>query len=316
MTQELCRFRHPPVGAMVIWELTRFCNLACLHCCTESSPRLARDTDLSTEAIVRAIQEMQGAGVTEFFFSGGEPLSRSDFAEIVEAVDIGRAEAFVNTNGYWLDHALAERLATSALGRVTISLDGSTPEEHARVRLRRDSYFRALRAIDACNAAGIPVRVSHAIGSTNASGLEQFVEVVVQRGVKSIVMNTIFAAGRATAHPELLLPRTRLAEIEQRLVSLRDQYATAGVVIDFSFGGNEATDLPRACVAGTRVLYVSATGDLSGCSWLYKLDPGRFTVGNLRVDSFADLGGRLQMQAQEFSGVPGCPLPMLAEQRL
>ncbi len=311
MSLELCRFRHPPQGAMVIWELTRYCNLQCLHCCTDSSPQVERGDELSTAAVVNAIGEMQTAGITEFFFSGGEPLIRSDFSEIIAAVDKTRAVAFVNTNGYFLDRPLAERLAGTALDRVTISIDGASAEVHARLRLRTDSYTRAVRAVQACLATGIAVRVSHSIAAANVDSLEWFVQEMVDLGVSAIVLNTVFPAGRAGRHSEIMIPPDAIASIQARLFSLRERYSGEGVTIDFSLGNQTAEDVPQGCPAGQRVLYVSSTGDVSGCSWLYKLDPERYRCGSLHRDRFSDLARVLSAQGGQFAGVRGCPLPTL-----
>ena len=311
MTRERCRFRHPPDGAVVIWELTRHCNLACLHCCTDSSPQVPRRGDLPTGVIQRAIAEMTDAGVREFFFSGGEPMTRPDFVDIVAAVDGTRADAFANTNGYYLTAPVARRLAATALRRITISIDGASAEVHARFRGKPTAYERAVRAVHACLHAGLPVRVSHVVGTPNLAGVEAFVQQMLHLGVDRIVVNTAFPAGRAARHPELLLSSEQVAELAARLSALRPACRAAGADLDFSLGEPATADAPRGCPAGRQVLYVAADGTVSGCSWLFKLDPARFAVGNLHREPFAAMTGRLRAQHARFATHDACPLPSL-----
>jgi MoaA/NifB/PqqE/SkfB family radical SAM enzyme len=314
MTRHLCRFRHPPEGAMVIWEITRWCNLACTHCCTNSDPQISRTLDLTTDAIRAAIADMTDYGVREFFFSGGEPMSRPDFVDIITAIDPDRADAFVNTNGYYLDTDIAHQLASTALRRVTVSIDGHTPLIHARFRGKPASHDKAVGAVRACRTAGLPVRVSHVVGTPNVDHVEEFVTTMIDLGVDSIVVNTAFPAGRAAEHPEIMLPAARVIELEARLSLLRDQCRTGGVTLDFSMGQPEADDVPRGCPAGTRVLYVAADGTVSGCSWLHKINPSRFGVGNLNHRPFTSMVDGLRAQNAAFADHETCPLPTLTDQ--
>lgn len=314
MSRELCRFRHPPQGAMVIWELTRHCNLACLHCCTDSSPQVSREHDLPAAMIIKAIPDMMSAGVREFFFSGGEPLIRPDFPEIVAAIDPGRAEAFVNTNGYYLTPKLARRLAGSALRRVTVSIDGATRYVHALLRGKPTSYDQAVKAVCACLDAGLPVRVSHVVGKPNLSGVEDFVARMTALGVDRIVINTVFPAGRAARYPGLYLTGEETADLEARLIALRPSCLSAGIDLDFSLGEPATADVPRGCPAGRQVLYIAPDGAVSGCSWLFKLNPDRFTVGNLHQTSFSALAAGLNSQNLSFAHHDDCPLPGLTHE--
>jgi MoaA/NifB/PqqE/SkfB family radical SAM enzyme len=257
---------------------------------------------------------MTAAGVCEFFFSGGEPLTRPDFVDIVAAVDPHRADVFVNTNGYYLTDAVAQRLAGTALRRVTVSIDGATRDIHALFRGKPTSYDQAVRAVLACRGAGLQVRVSHVVGAPNFGGVEEFVQRMIDLGVDRIVINTVFPAGRAGRYPHLQLTVEQVAQLEARLKTLRAASHEVGVDLDFSMGEPDAEDVPRGCPAGRQVLYVAADGTVSGCSWLFKLAPDRFAVGNLHDEPYTALAERLASQNLSFAGHHGCPLPTLAEE--
>lgn len=308
-TRELCRFRLPRRGVAVLWEITRYCNLACLHCCTESSPAISRANDLSTDACISAIDEMLTFGVKEFYFSGGEPFARNDFIDI--ASSINGADVYVNTNGYYLTHTVAERLKDTALAGVTVSVDGATPGTHAAFRGRQTSWHKAIGAIRACLDTSLPLRVSHVVGIPNVHELEHFVASMHTLGVASIVVNTVFPVGRAGLHSELQLSSEAIATLAQRLEQLRDRYREEGLKIDFSLGPANHAGIPAACPAGVQLLYISCDGDVSGCSWLYKLDPRTHRGGNLHADTFDTIAYRLGVMNTELRQHDGCPLPHL-----
>ncbi|GHJ45901.1 radical SAM protein [Catellatospora sp. TT07R-123] len=312
MTQELCRFRPATTGSMVIWELTRYCNLACVHCCTDSDPDVPTDRDLPTAAIIEAISDMTACGMREFFFSGGEPFTRKDLVEIISAVDPQQGDVFVNTNGYHVTQELAAQLAGTALRSVTVSIDGATRDVHAILRGKPSSYDRAVRAVGHFVHAGIPVRISHVVAAPNVHQVEDFVHQMLPLGVTGIVVSTMFPAGRAARYPHLLLNEQQTTDLEIRLSALRAVCAENGVELDYSLGDSPVTEEgPRGCPAGSQVFYVSADGAVSGCSWLYKLDPDRYGIGNLHDTPFRQLLDDLRAQNQTFMGYQYCPLPLL-----
>jgi hypothetical protein len=94
-----------------------------------------------------------------------------------------------------------------------------------------------------------------------------------------------------------------------RLDSLRRSYADLGFDLDYGLDGR-GSPAPTTCTAGYRILHLTPNGDLSGCSWLYKLDRRRFTLGNV-IDTPID---RILERVPEVTDPlvvahgPGCPL--------
>ncbi|ONK13166.1 radical SAM protein [Streptomyces sp. MP131-18] len=306
-----CRFRPPETGATVIWEVTDFCNLACTHCLSDSSPERSRQDDLETARMISAVREMTEAGVTEFYFSGGEPFAREDFSDIIAAVDPGVAEVYCNTNGYYVTPEVAGALAGTALRRMTVSIDGHDRAAHALVRGKPSSFDRAVAAVQHLLAANVPVRVSHVVHPGNVDHVEEFCATMARIGVDALLINSVFLAGRAARHPQLLLPSERQQDLFDELTALQDQYAQRGIQIDHSLGTPEPNDTP-GCPAGRRVFHVAPNGDLSTCSWLYKLDPDRFRLGNLKTSSYAKLLPGVEPMMGPVRALAACrPLPVM-----
>ena len=175
---ERCRFRAPNEGRLLIWELTRHCNLECLHCCTASGPRVSRARDVTPSVALDCARRLAQSGVVRVVFSGGEPLLRPDLVDIVAAVNTDRVETYVATNGTLLRHAHIEQLRAAGLRGFDVSLDGPTAETHAAIRGRRGAFGGALAGIRACVDAGIQVRVSCVLTPTTTPYIEEWVALL------------------------------------------------------------------------------------------------------------------------------------------
>lgn len=206
---ERCRFRPPQRTRVLIWEVIDYCNLQCLHCCTDSGPWLPRKSAVTTEIAIRLLRNLLSVGVSDIVFSGGEPFFRTDFVEMLEAADSSTLEMFVNTNGYLVSRETARRVASAGLRRLTISLDGHNAEVHNRIRKHPKAFRRAVNAISECVDAGVPVRVSGVITPDLVDHVEEWIELVYSLGARVAVLNTMFPVGRGAQNLELVVrPRT------------------------------------------------------------------------------------------------------------
>jgi hypothetical protein len=81
--------RAAPPGPVVIWNLVRRCNLACMHCYSISAD-IDFPGELSTAEVLSVMQDLKAFGVPALILSGGEPLLRPDLFEIAaEAKRLG-----------------------------------------------------------------------------------------------------------------------------------------------------------------------------------------------------------------------------------
>ena len=133
------------------WTLSYRCNFTCDHCYSrdEECPELATD-DL--KRIVDILVEQQ---VPFINFGGGEPLIRKDLYEIAEYASKSGLNVSMNTNGWLLDEAAAQRLKAVGFTSIGISIDSSDPALHDSFRNMPDSYDRAVRGLDALHKVGL-----------------------------------------------------------------------------------------------------------------------------------------------------------------
>ncbi len=146
---------------MVSWQITRDCDLCCLHCCTESAPGKRLPDELDADEAMRVADEIVRAGVPYVMLCGGEPLVVPHFFALAEKLGRAGVQLKIETNGQRLDDAVAQRLARLPIRSVQVSLDGDTEATYARQRVGA-SLAKAHAACRAVRAAGMPLEVTFA----------------------------------------------------------------------------------------------------------------------------------------------------------
>jgi MoaA/NifB/PqqE/SkfB family radical SAM enzyme len=145
----------------VSWQLTRDCDLACLHCCTDSAPGKRLADELSADEAMRLAAEIARSEVPYVMLCGGEPLVVPHFFSVAEALGAAGVQLKIETNGQRFDAAVARRLARLPVRSIQVSLDGDSQDVYAR---QRPGGVLA-RAHDACRAArdaGLPLEITFA----------------------------------------------------------------------------------------------------------------------------------------------------------
>jgi MoaA/NifB/PqqE/SkfB family radical SAM enzyme len=165
----------------VSWQLTRECDLSCVHCCTESAPgkRLAGELDAG-EALDLAL-ELIRSEVPYVMLCGGEPFIVPHFFAIAETLGQAGIQLKIETNGQRFDAAAAERLAKLPVRSIQISLDGATEEVYGRQR-PGGSLAKAHAACCAVRSAGLPLEITFAPTRLNIHEAETVIEQAMALG--------------------------------------------------------------------------------------------------------------------------------------
>ena len=159
----------------VSWQLTRDCDLCCLHCCTESAPGKRLPDELDAVEAMRVVDEILRNEVPYVMLCGGEPLVVPHFFAVAEALGRAGVQLKVETNGQRLDDATVERLARLPIRSIQISLDGDTEETYGRQR-PGGSLARAHAACRRVTAAALPLEVTFAPTRINIEELPAVLE--------------------------------------------------------------------------------------------------------------------------------------------
>jgi MoaA/NifB/PqqE/SkfB family radical SAM enzyme len=172
MNGHINRLRGP---VLVSWQITRDCDLACLHCCTDSAPGKRLPGELTAQEAMKLVDDIVACEVPYVMLCGGEPLVVPHFMDLAEA--LGRAGVLlkIETNGQRFDDAIAERLACLPIRSVQISLDADTQETYSRQR-PGGSLAKVHAACRAARAAGLPLEVTFAPTRLNLHEADAVIE--------------------------------------------------------------------------------------------------------------------------------------------
>ncbi|MFH1046107.1 MAG: radical SAM protein [Candidatus Omnitrophota bacterium] len=125
----------------VYFSLTTRCNLRCLMCEVSKNPSVV-ENELATEKIKEIILQIKQMKIAHLIFSGGEPLLRQDFLEIIEYASAAIERVDVITNGLLFSDLLIQRLVELQLNHITFSLDGL---ERTNDKIRGRGVFASVK---------------------------------------------------------------------------------------------------------------------------------------------------------------------------
>ena len=160
---------------LVSWQLTRDCDLACLHCCTESAPGKRLADELTASEAIRVAGDIVRNEVPYVMLCGGEPLLVPHFFDVAEALGTAGVRLKIETNGQRFDGAAADRVARLPIRSIQISLDGDSQEVYARQR-PGGSLAKAHAACRAVREAGLPLEITFAPTRINLHEAEAVIQ--------------------------------------------------------------------------------------------------------------------------------------------
>ena len=252
-------------------HLTNRCNLECIYCFRESTPRLA--VHYTADHFIDALRRMapratRGLTVT---FTGGEPLLFPGFESVVEASsELGYTNVLL-TNGTLITPERAAFIADH-FQDVTISLDGPNESIHAATR-GAGNFKGVIRGIHRLHEAGVKVRVKITVAQSNLSHVHEIAEVLPEGVAAQCV--PLMPMGRGQQVPE---------------TSYIDNEAFAGLhrgLARVSEGRLQSQFVPgqrsRRCHAGAYNVSIADTGDVYPCHLFHQ---PQFKLGNIFEETF------------------------------
>ena len=207
-----------PFGRAVSYlrvSVTDRCDLRCTYCMSERMEFLPKAEVLTLEELDRLCSAFIGRGVTKLRLTGGEPLVRRGFIELVESLsrhlNTGALEELtLTTNGGRLAE-FAPRLAAAGVRRINVSLDTLKPDVFARIA-RRDVHSKVMDGVAAARSAGIQVKINTvALAADNAAELPEMISWAHDQGHDITLIETMpmGETGEDRTHQFLSLERVR-----------------------------------------------------------------------------------------------------------
>jgi PqqA peptide cyclase len=273
---------EPPLALLA--ELTHRCPLRCPYCSNPTDLSRA-SAELDTATWCRVFTEAAALGVLQVHFSGGEPLVRSDLAELVGHAT--KAGLYVNliTSGIRLDTDRLSRLVEAGLEHVQLSLQDSDPGSGDRIAGLTGAQQTKHRVAALVRAAGLPLTVNAVVHRQNLERLEAIIELAVQLGAERLEVAHVQYYGWALANRAALLPNREQLDAATATVEAARERLAGSFLIDYVVPDYYA-HRPKACMGGwgRRFLNVTPSGKVLPCHAAETLPGLRFpTVAEARL---------------------------------
>jgi 12,18-didecarboxysiroheme deacetylase len=210
---------------VVVWNMTRRCNLKCVHCYARSED-ISYDNELTHDQALAMMDDLAEFGVPVLLFSGGEPLVHPRLVEYARYAVSKGMRAVISTNGTLITKEKAQTLKEVGLSYVGISLDGLEPT-HDLFRGVPGSFRRAMAAIEHCQAAGIKVGLRFTINKRNVKDIPGIFDLLEKKNIPRACFYHLVYSGRGSeiAKEDLTHEETRqvLDMIMDRTKDLHDR---------------------------------------------------------------------------------------------
>jgi radical SAM protein with 4Fe4S-binding SPASM domain len=164
---------------VLVWELTRACELACDHCRADAQPERHPD-ELTTAEGKRLLESAAEFGRGQVVvLSGGDPLARPDVPELVaHGEEAGLRVSLTPSGTASLTDERVRSLAAAGLDRMALSFDGATAESHDAFRGETGSFASTRAAAEAARRAGIDLQVNTTVCAATVEELPGIRELV------------------------------------------------------------------------------------------------------------------------------------------
>ena len=183
---------------LVIWEVTRACDLACLHCRAEAV-RERNPLELSTREGMKLMDDVRRFGRPLFVLTGGDPLKRPDVVDLVRyGASIGLRMAMTPSGTPLMTEDVLVQLKEAGLSRLAVSLDGSTAAIHDAFRGVRGSWEWTIRMLHAAKRIGLSTQVNTTVSRYNLDDFTALCGLMTRLGISLWSVFFLVPTGRAS----------------------------------------------------------------------------------------------------------------------
>ena len=180
---------------LVAWEITRNCNLSCLHCRAAATCG-PYEGELATAKCFQILDQIAQVGSPIVILTGGEPLLRTDIFDIARYGTDKGLRMVMAPNGTLLTDKIAARLAEAGIQRISVSLDGASKETHDQFRGVDGAFDGALKGIASAKTAGIEFQINTTITQHNLTEIPKIQELAVELGAVAHHIFLLVPTGR------------------------------------------------------------------------------------------------------------------------
>ena len=254
------------------------CNLRCKYCFTNSPKGDHVKEYLDIQAIKSLANQADELGFFEFDLQGGELLLQPDkLFEVLEAIKPERFYLYLTTNGYHLDEKMAKRLAEYKVSRVSVSIDSMDEKIHDEIRGRKDSWRRAMEALEHVKNNGIDPYLNITVGRYNVGTdhLKQLLDYSKEKKYRTL-LNVAVPAGMWQKMDDII------CNDEDRIFLRKIRKDYKNLVRNIWNPFDKSNEKILGCTTVNRV-YVTPIGDVLVCPYVH------IKIGNIYKQSLKEI---------------------------
>ncbi len=303
---------------LVAWEITRNCNLSCVHC-RAAATNGPYSGELTTDACMGLVDSIADAGRPIVILTGGEPLMRPDIFEVARYGTDKGLRMVMAPNGTLLTPEKARQMADAGIQRISISLDGADRERHDAFRGVDGAFDGALQGIRHAREAGVEFQINTTITKANLAEIPRIQDLAVELGAVAHHIFLLVPTGRgkylldaeidAREYEETLnwfYDQREYAPLQLKATCaphyyriLRQRARAEGKTVTFESHGLDA--VTRGCLGGTGFCFISHRGRVQPCGFL-DLD-----CGNVTETPFSDIwrGSEVFLALRDYDNLKG-----------
>ncbi|MBW1797667.1 MAG: 12,18-didecarboxysiroheme deacetylase [Deltaproteobacteria bacterium] len=181
---------------VVVWNVTRACNLNCIHCYARAVDR-THEKEMTHDQGLAVIDDLAAFGAPVILFSGGEPLMRPDLTELAKYAVSKGMRAVISTNGTLITREKANELKKIGLSYVGVSIDGMETVND-RFRGKKGAFKDAMAGITNCQEAGLKVGLRFTINRMNTNEIPYILDLLEEHDIPRVCFYHLVYAGRGS----------------------------------------------------------------------------------------------------------------------
>ncbi len=187
---------------IVIWECTRACGLACVHCRAEAI-EARNPNELSTQEAFALLEDVRQFGQPLFVLTGGDPIRRPDIYDIIRhGADLGLRMTMTPSGTPLMTREVIARSKAEGLIRMAVSLDGSNKAIHDRFRQVDGSFDWTIKILRWCRELGLSTQINTTITRYNIADIDPLCDLMLELGISLWSVFFLVPTGRGQAGDE------------------------------------------------------------------------------------------------------------------
>jgi heme d1 biosynthesis radical SAM protein NirJ len=179
---------------VVVWNITKKCNLRCIHCYSDSHHK-EYEGDLTTEEAKKVIDDLSDFGIPVIIFSGGDPILRDDIFEIAGYAGSKGIRCALSTNGVLIERDTAEAIRDAGFSYTGVSIDG-IGVINDKFRGMIGAYNKAIEGIRNCRDCGVRTGLRLTLSKRTLPQLPAIFDLSEKEDIPRIYISHLVYSGR------------------------------------------------------------------------------------------------------------------------